>query len=430
MVLRSLLLCVLALAAAARADFQGATHMVPFDEDAIAYSRTAAEGPAGRLQKLLQDGKVRLTNDAERGYLPALLAALKVPISSQMLVFSRTSFQRERITPKTPRSLFFNDNVYVGFIPGSPLIEISEAEPRLGGVFYTLEQRAPNGPRLTRNDQCLECHASAKTMGVPGHLVRSFLTDEDGVVDLSTGISQVNHRTPIEERWGGWYVTGTLGGQKHRGNLFAGAGGTNKQATGDESITNLSSFFETSRYPSPGSDVVALMVLEHQTHMHNFITRLRFEGTMALQQYGHVKYLTSIVEAFVKYLLFVEEAPLAAKIEGTSGFTLEFSKLGPFDRHGRSLRQFELKTRLFEYPCSYLIYSEAFDALPSPIRDRVYARLWEILSGRETSKDYEKLTPEIRRALLEILADTKKDLPACWEVTPRTAASQTEERRL
>ena len=431
MVLRSLILFVLAaLTASVRADFQGATHMVPFDEDTIAYSRTSAEGPAGRLQKLLQEGKVRLTNDAERGYLPALLAALRVPISSQMLVFSKTSFQRERITPKTPRSLFFNDDVYVGFIPGSPLIEVSEAEPRLGGVFYTLEQRASNGPRLTRNDQCLECHASAKTMGVPGHLIRSFLTDEDGVVDLSTGISQVNHRTPLEERWGGWYVTGTLGGQKHRGNLFAGSGGANKQSTGDESITNLSSFFETSRYLAPHSDVVALTVLAHQTHMHNFITRLRFEGTIALQQYGHVKYLTSIVEAFVKYLLFVEEAPLSAKIEGTSSFTLEFSKLGPFDRHGRSLRQFELKTRLFKYPCSYLIYSEAFEALPSPIRERIYARLWEILSGRETSKDYEKLSVETRRALLEILAETKKDLPSYWQVTPRTAASQTEERRL
>jgi hypothetical protein len=172
------------------------------------------------------------------------------------------------------------------------------------------------------------------------------------------------------------------------------------------------------------------MVLAHQTHMHNFITRLRFEGTMALQQYGHVKYLTSIVEAFVKYLLFVEEAPLSAKIEGTSSFTQEFSQLGPFDRHGRSLRQFELKTRLFKYPCSYLIYSEAFEALPAPIRERIYGRLWEILSGRETSKDYEKLPAETRRALLEILAETKKDLPSYWQVTPRTAASQTEERRL
>ncbi len=430
MLLRSFILLVMTgQALPCLADFQGATHMVAFDEDTIAYSRTTSQGPAARLQQLLQTGKVQLTNDAEHGYLPAILAALKVPISSQMLVFSKTSFQRERISPKTPRALFFNDDVYVGFIPGSPLIEVSEADARLGGVFYTVEQRTSAAARLTRNDQCLECHASAKTMGVPGHLVRSFLTDEDGVVELSTGISQVNHRTPMEERWGGWYVTGTLN-QKHRGNLFTSPGAEKNQANATQNLTNLNSLFDTSRYMAPDSDLVALMVLEHQTHMHNFITRMRFESTLALQQYGHVKYLTSVVDAFVKYLLFVEEAPLSGPALGTSTFALEFASRGPFDHRGRSLRQFDLSTRLFKYPCSYLIYSEAFASLPGAIRERIYARLWEVLSGRETSKDYHRLSQESRRALLEILADTKKDLPAYWRVSPRTAAAQNQERSL
>jgi len=416
MVLRIVLLSLLT-AGFVRADFQGATHMVPFDEDTIAYSKTPSHGPVARLQELLAKDQLKLTNDAAHGYLGAILQALKIPSSSQMLVFSKTSFQRERISPKTPRSLFFNDDVYLGFIPGAPLLELSEADPNLGGVFYTLEQHPTGKPRLTRSDQCLECHASAKTMGVPGHLVRSFVTDEQGVVDLNTGISQVNHRTPIEERWGGWYVTGTHGKLTHRGNLVGREAFESLKDHPELSgnVTNLSRFFETEAYLSPHSDIVALMVLEHQTHMHNFITRLRFEGTMALQQYGHVKYLNSPTEAFIKYLLFAEEAPITSPIRGPSSFASDFAKRGPFDKCGRSLRQFDLNTRLFKFPCSYLIYSEAFDALPAPLKEKIYGRLWEILSGKESTKEYAHLSPETRKAIIEILAETKKDLPAYWK---------------
>src|SRR5688572_14478216 len=271
-----------------------------------------------------------------------------------MLVFSKTSFQRERISPRTPRALFFNDDVYVGFIPGSPLMEVSTADPKLGGVFYTLDQSRMDTPRFVRTDQCLECHASAKSMGVPGHLVRSFATDEEGVVDLNSGISPVSHRTPLSERWGGWYVTGTHGDQTHRGNLVGKAAveRQKKEPNHSGNRTNLAAFFDVSRYPSPSSDLVALMVLEHQTHMHNFITRLNYAATIALGQYGHVDYLNSATEAFLKYLLFMEEAPLSGPIQGTSDFATAFAAEGPRDGQGRSLREFELRTRLFKYPCS------------------------------------------------------------------------------
>jgi hypothetical protein len=173
-----------------------------------------------RFQERLDKSEAKLVYDERFGYLPSLLDALKVPRSSQMLVFSKTSFQRERISPATPRALFFSDDLYIGFIPGSPMLEVAVADPKLGGVFYTLSQDTALKPKFVRNDQCLECHASAKTMGVPGHLVRSFITDENGVVDLQSGISLVNHRTPLAERWGGWYVTGEHGNQVHRGNLI------------------------------------------------------------------------------------------------------------------------------------------------------------------------------------------------------------------
>jgi len=416
-----LFLC-LALAAAwcsAQGDFQGATHMMPFDEESIGYSKAAATGAVARLQARMDKGEVRLAHDKQYGYLPSVLEALKVPRSSQMLVFSKTSFQRERISPRSPRALFFNDDVYVGFIPGSPLLEFSVADPKLGAVFYTLSQETNTRPRFVRTDQCLECHASAKSMGVPGHLVRSFATDEEGVVELSSGTSLVNHRTPLAERWGGWYVTGRSGGQAHRGNLFGKAAFAKHEQEPNASadLENLNRFFDVSRYPGSDSDIVALMVLEHQTHLHNFITRLHYEATMALQTYGHLNYLKNISEAFLKYLLFTEEAPLTAAIRGTTGFAKVFAAQGPRDKQGRSLRDLDLETRLFKHPCSYLIYSEAFEALPEKMKAHLYGRLWDILTGKDTNPEFIKLTPKDRRAILDILRDTKPGLPDYWTKT-------------
>jgi hypothetical protein len=406
-----------ALLPAAQADFQGSTHIMPFEEDTIAYSKTPADNRVERLQARLDAGEVKLDYDEAYGYLLSLLDALEVPKSSQMLVFSKTSLQRERISPQTPRAIYFSDDIYVGWVPASSLLEISAVDPKLGGVFYTFDQNRAEKQRFIRNDQCLECHASSKTMGVPGHLVRSFVTSETGTVDLLSGVSLVNHRTPFGERWGGWYVTGTHGRQTHRGNLFGKEAFARQQKEPNfvGNLTDLGRFFNTSGYPLPDSDIVALLVLEHQAHMHNMITRLNYAGTIAVEQYGHVNHLRNPIEAFLKYLLFVEEAPLMARVQGTSEFTKNFQEQGPRDSRGRSLRDLDLFSRLFTYPCSYLIYSEAFDALPEKLKERIYERLWEILNGRDNSGDYARLSPELRRAILEILVETKTGLPEYWK---------------
>ncbi len=413
----SLLALALFQPSARSSDFQGATHLVPLDEDAIGYTKSDPDSAISRLQKKLETGAATLEWDDKFGYLPSILKHLQVPASSQMLVYSKTSLQRERINPENPRALYFNDDVYLGWIPGAPLIELSVSDPKMGGVFYTIEQKKLERPAFKRTDQCLECHASTKSMGVPGHLVRSFETDEDGVVDLASGTSQVNHRTPFEERWGGWYVTGTHGDQTHRGNLI-GKAAHEKQKTDPNHAGNLkelSKFINADKYKSPGSDIVALMVLEHQTHMHNYIARLNFEATIAMKTYGHVNYLKSIVEGFVRYTLFAEEAPLTAKVAGTSTFQSDFEKLGPRDCKGRSLRELDLTSRMFKYPCSYLIYSEAFESLPTQLKEKIYARLFDVLTGKDTSETYDFLSSETRRAILEILAETKSDLPDYWK---------------
>ncbi len=398
-------------------DFQGATHLTPFDEDTIHYGQAPATGPIARLQRRLDQEEVKLKHDDAFGYLLSVLAELKISTNSQLLVGSKTSFQRERISPKSPRAIFFNDDVYIGFIPGAPLLEASMADPKLGGVFYTLEQAPAGRPKFVRNDQCLECHASAKTMGVPGHLVRSFAVDESGVVDLSSGPSLVTHRTPLAERWGGWFVTGTHGSQTHRGNLFGkdAFAQQEKEPNFRGNLTDLKPFFDLTSYPSARSDVVAHLVLEHQAHLHNFITRLNYETTMALQAYGHIRYLKGVAESFLKYLLFTEEAPLAAPVQGAPGFATQFAALGPRDHQGRSLRDLDLQTRLFRYPCSYLIYSEAFDSLPEPMKAHLYQRLHDILEGKDPSPEFQQIPATTRRAIREILVETKKGLPDYWK---------------
>ena len=402
--------------AMAQADFQGATHMVPFEEDTISYNKTPSTGPIARLQSRIDRGEVKLKYDSKSGWRDSLLEALAISPKSQTLVFSKTSLQRERITPATPRALFFNDDVYIGWIPGAPVLEISEVDAKLGGVFYTLEQTETAQPKFVRNNQCLECHASAKTMGVPGHLIRSFKTDDQGIIDLITGVSEVNHRTPFEDRWGGWYVTGTHGKATHRGNLHGKAAFQKAEEKPNYlgNLTSLKKLVDLEGYASPHSDLVALMVLEHEAHFHNFITRLHYETQMAMSRYQHIRYLRSMGEGFLKYLLFTEEAPLKARVKGTSGFADHFASLGPKDRHGRSLRQFDLEARLFKHPCSFLIYSEAFDMLPRPMREHLLQRLHEILTGQDTSPEFASLSPETRRAILEILRETKLNLPDYW----------------
>ena len=400
------------------ADFQGSTHLTEYEDAPINYSTTEAGGPVARLQERLAKGEVKLKYDDEYGYLPAMLAELKVPLSSQLLVFSKTSLHREIISPKNPRAIFFNDTVYVGWVRGAPHLEISSADPKLGAVFHLLDQNESPKPRLTRDNSCLECHVSPKTMGVPGHLVRSFATDEIGFPEEVTGSVRVSHNTPYAERRGGWYVTGSFGQDTHLGNLIGEKDFARhrKDPAFRNNLTDLTSLVDATRFPRPTSDAVALMVLEHQVYMHNFLTRVNYEARISLLEYGHLNYLKAIVEGFVKYLLFTEEAPLASPVKGVSAFTQEFENLGPKDSQGRSLRQFDLQTRLFKYPCSFLIYSESFDNLPTEMRTLVYRRLWDILSGKDTSEAFEKIPTEQKRAILEILIATKTSLPDYWKL--------------
>ena len=383
------------------------------DEPAIRYSSTPATDAVAALNLKLQDGSATLTFDPSNGYLRSVLDALKVPVESQGLVFSQTSFQAPLINIQNPRAVYFADTVAVGWVRGGRVLEVTAQDPAQGVIFYSLEQTASPSPRFVRNNDCLACHLSWETLGVPGLTVQSVypLPDELSYVNGFTTV----HGSPLEQRWGGWFVTGDHGGVKHMGNVpvMPKEKGTSKLANPTRPLTTVDGLFDLKGYPTPYSDVVAQMVLAHQTNMTNLITRTGWEARLlaAKPSVDASARVTEAARDLVDYLLFIDEAPFVGPMKGGSGFTERFAMEGPKDKQGRSLRDFELRRRLFQYPCSYMIYTPGFDGMPALARDAVYARMWEILSGREKGPRYKVLSLADRKAIVEILRDTKPGIP-------------------
>jgi hypothetical protein len=369
-----------------------------------------------KLNAELQGGAVKLTFDDTQGYLPAILDALHLPSESQILIFSKTSVQSRYITPRNPRAIYFNDAVTVGYIPGAEYLEFAVEDPRQGVIFYTLDQRRTEQPIVERRDFCLACHNANATLDVPGMLVRSVAATVTGNTAPRLANFVSDHRTPFDERWAGHYVTGSHGAMTHLGNTTYARSSDPDSATTTETmnVASVKDRFEADRYISPHSDIVALLVFEHQMRMTNLLTRIGWDTRVALEakRADVAEIINRAAAEVVDYLLFIDEAPLPDRVAGTSGFGEKFAALGPADRRGRSLRQLDLTTRLLRYPCSYMIYAEAFEALPPEARDAIYRRLWEVLSGREQSARYARLSAIDRRAITEILRDTKTNLPA------------------
>ena len=403
-----------------------------YDRPPIQYSTAKADNEVTKLERRLKAKTAELTRDDEHGYLKSLLKAFDIPLSSQVLVFSKTSLQRHRISPQTPRAIYFNDDIAVGFCQRGDVLEITATDPVLGATFYTLDQNPAKGPVFTRQtESCLICHGSSRNQGFPGHLSRSLATDRSGELVLSLGSKRVDHTTPFEDRWGGWYVTGTGGKQAHQGNRIVGGwpwAEKGKEPDADN-VTDLKPYFTVANYLTPHSDLVALMVLEHQGEAQNRLTQASYQTRIALHEQealnkafkrdersdGITRRIEAACEPVVQYLLFCEEAKLTERIAGTSEFAKEFAARGPFDSKKRSLREFDLKTRMFRYPLSYVVYTRQFDSLPDEAKARIYLRLWEVLSGKDDSKDFAHLTKDDRQAVLDILRETKPGLPDYWK---------------
>ncbi|HTE39545.1 MAG TPA: hypothetical protein VK629_01875, partial [Steroidobacteraceae bacterium] len=410
---------------------------IPYSDAPIYYRSENVSDPTAVLQRKIEAGKAKLVHEKDHGYLKSVLKLLDIPVSSQTLVFSKTSFQYPKISPEHPRALYFNDDVYVGSVHEGKEIEIVSFDARQGAIFYLLHEQKVDKPNFERAElDCTQCHIAAGTRGIPGVLIRSVNPKRNGTLVAGAQSFITDQESPTAERWGGWYATGKL------------AEGTMANASAPEGATatavKLAPFdqsFDPSSYLARGSDGVALLVLGHQVQMHNLITLTNYKTRIALHALAgksgaaeSTKLAVTPAEAelpagtrsqyerpaeqLLRYLLFSNETPLsnldANDVIGSSAFAREFSARGPRDSKGRSLRDFDLNTRTFRFPCSYLIYSDAFDALPEPSKTYVYRRLLEVLGGEDQDPDFKHLSAHDRRAILEILLETKKGLPQPW----------------
>jgi hypothetical protein len=416
---------------------------IPYSDAPINYRSDELSDPVAKLQQQIEQGNASLVYEPDHGYLKSVLSLLKVPIDSQTLVFSKTSFQYPKISPEHPRALYFNDDVYVGSVHEGKAVEIVSFDPMQGAIFYLLDERKVERPAFQRAElDCTQCHIAAGTRGIPGVLLRSVYPTSTGTLVSGAKTYIIDQESPISERWGGWYVTGKVAGESHMGNAVVvgdqGAG-VSEPVAGEiaaSKLVPLAKPFDASAYLFAGSDVVAHLVLAHQTQMHNLITLTNYKTRLALyaqaQQARNAgasadaplpasgrQQFERPAEQLLRYLLFVNEAPLpganAARALDSSAFAREFAARGVRDSRGRSLRDFDLNNRIFRFPCSYLIYSDSFDALPEPARAYVYHRLLEVLSGRDQSTDFANLSAQDRRAILEILLATKSSLPEEWK---------------
>lgn len=396
----------------------------------------SSDDPVARMWQRVASGRARLDLGSPKAWVRSVLRELDVPVESQVLVFSKTSLQNALITPQTPRSVFYNEDTYAGWSQGG-MMELIGIDPQQGPQFYTLSYPETRGslPVLAISDQCLSCHESSRTNGVKGMLVRSVYPDSDGQPLLQFGSFLSGHESPISERWGGWYVTGRSGKDRHMGNVIAHADGDRPvldRARGTN-VLSLAGFFDTNPYLAKTSDIVSLMVLEHQCMLHNKLTdgakstreamarqhdlqKAFNEPFTEVPQGSALTVIRNHAEKIVKHLLFSEEYTLQdGGVEGGAAFQDAFRRNRKDTADGRSLKDFQLLNRLFKYRCSYMIYSRAFDALPAQLKTEIYAQLDAVLSGQNQSREFAHLSPSERQHIREILLETKGELRAAWQ---------------
>ena len=263
------------------------TTFVPVDHPAINYNEGPINDSMTRLTKKLDSGQAKL-EPLGRG--AGVLAEPSEESGHQRGFGDAGLFKDQhpsgKISPRNPRELFFKDDVIVGNVRGGEMLEMAALDPKQGYIFYTLDVQKSDQPTIVRRDSCLQCHQGPATLGIPGIMVGSVYPDSSGMPASRMGNPVTDDRTPIEERWGGWYVSGTHGGMHHKGNAVARdqAHPDLLETQGTQNLTSLAKKFDATGYMSGVSDIVALMTLEHQTRMTNLMTRVSWDQRIAEQE--------------------------------------------------------------------------------------------------------------------------------------------------
>lgn len=367
-----------------------------------------------RMEGLQSDP--RLDRSSEKAFLTSFLKILEIPVSSQLLVFSTTSLQLRFISPSNPRAIYFSEDIYVGYIPGGRL-EIVGIDPEIGAVFYIFDiPRSADSIRYERSERCMNCHAGEDTGYVPGLVAKSVVPGPSGGSLDAFRVAQTGHGIPLSDRFGGWHVTGKFNLTNHWGNLTGRLVGGTLQT-----FPNMpGSRFDFGKYPVNTSDILAHLLHEHQVGFVNRAIEAGYRVRTALflsdgkLTPGQSKELEEQARILTRYLLFADEAPLPpGGIKPDSAFQADFLANRRRNADGVSLKDLDLETRLFKNRCSYMIYSPAFQGLPSVLKMRVYELLKRALTTN-ADREYAYLSAPEKLAIRNVLKSTVEDLPASW----------------
>lgn len=363
-----------------------------------------------KFRERVESGKLKLdARGSEKEFIANLLKELEVPATSQILVFSGTSLQSGRISPRNPRAIYFNEEIYVGYVPGGQM-EIASLDPERGAVFYIFDiPRNGEAVRFQRSDRCMNCHAGDAQFKVPGLAVESVIPGPNtGSLDaFRRGLS--GHTIPLEKRFGGWVVTGAPASLSHKGNMVGDLNAGKMTLTEVKPGVN----FDPERYPVPTSDILAHLIFEHQVGFTNRVTEARYLTRAALAagkgrlRNEDAKMLGAKADELARYLMFADEAPLPREgITGDSGFKADFLRTRKPAPDGTSLKDLDLRNHLFKHRCSYMLYSRVFTTLQPEFKKLVYARLSSAVGEVNPSRDFNYLPLTEKRAIRTIVGAT------------------------
>ena len=379
------------------------------------YHARQPRDPFTRLKGDLEAGRIALDGRSEKSFVTSLLRVLEIPVTSQMLVFSTTSLQLRLITPANPRALYFNEDIYLGWVPGGR-VEVLSLDPELGAVFYIFDPPREGAPvRVERSERCMNCHAGDDTGRVPGIIVKSVVPGPAGGSLTAFRLGETGHGIPFDQRFGGWYVTGR-NAISPWGNIVG------RFAAGQLEKTTIApgTLFDFARYPVATSDILPQLLHEHQAGFVNRVVEAGYRARTYLHAdrgrltASHAALLDEQARLVTRYLLFADEAPLTPGMEVDAAFQADFLKTRRAAPGGAALKDFDLQTRLFRHRCSYMIYTPVFAALPPELKQRIYTQLASALSTAKPSAEYAYLPAPEKQAIRTILKATLPDLPAQW----------------
>ncbi|MCA1962719.1 MAG: hypothetical protein LDL31_02095 [Prosthecobacter sp.] len=369
--------------------------------------------------KKIQSGEVQLDTSDDKAFLTSLLQVLDIPISSQILVFSASSLQSEIINPRNPRALYFNEDTYLGFVPGGK-VEVISMDPTHAAIFYIFDRLRPGGPppAITRSDKCFNCHAGTATRRVPGLIAESLLPMASGASLETYRRDEQGHQIPLEQRFGGWHLTGGHHLPQTHANFMGVTTGPGKF----EKVPAMpGQMWDINRHLLPTSDILPHLVHEHQLGFENrvfhaaYVMRQLRGSTRGSLPPSAKPQIEKLADELARYILFTDEAKLPpGGIEGDPTFMRDFARNRRPARSGLALKDLDLKTRLLKHRASYMLYTESWQQLPPELKERVYYKMAEGLREQNPSAIGAHIPVPEKLAIRSILKETLPGLPSWW----------------